>query len=179
MKGQERSKGHAPLQVNLRLMGCQCLTSVSGHCLYKWFMSASGWLLTGLMLPQVHVWGERTSNTDMEHKELMWTLPQRWVWWGWGEQTSRDWGNWETTQTKLELVIILPFTGFCSPAPVFYFGEVEYHVDESDGHVEVKVWRTGTDLSKPGTITVRSRKAEPISADGELQFIQSKRIYWI
>lgn len=55
----------------------------------------------------------------------------------------------------------------CSPAPVFYFGEVKYHVDESDGHVEVKVFRTGTDLSKAGTVTVRSRKAEPISAEGE------------
>lgn len=64
------------------------------------------------------------------------------------------------------------FFFFCSPAPVFYFGEVDYHVDESDGHVEVKVWRTGTDLSKSGTITVRSRKAEPVSAEGEPSVIQ-------
>lgn len=49
---------------------------------------------------------------------------------------------------------------------MFYFGEVDYHVDESDGYVEVKVWRTGTDLSKSGTVTVRSRKAEPVSAEG-------------
>lgn len=51
---------------------------------------------------------------------------------------------------------------------MFYFGEVDYHVDESDGYVEVKVWRTGTDLSKSGTVTVRSRKAEPVSAEGEV-----------
>lgn len=51
---------------------------------------------------------------------------------------------------------------------MFYFGEVEYHVDESDGYVEVKVWRTGTDLTKTGTVTVRSRKAEPVSAEGRL-----------
>lgn len=65
------------------------------------------------------------------------------------------------------------FFSLCSPAPVFYFGEAEYRVDESDGYVEVKVWRTGTDLSKTGTITVRSRKAEPVSAEGELTVVQS------
>ncbi len=54
-------------------------------------------------------------------------------------------------------------------APVFYFGETEYHVDESDGYVEVRVWRTGSDLSKTGTVTVRSRKTEPVSAEGMYQ----------
>ncbi|XP_061596739.1 FRAS1-related extracellular matrix protein 2-like [Cololabis saira] len=56
-------------------------------------------------------------------------------------------------------------------APVFYFGELEYHVDESDGYVEVKVWRTGTDLSKTGTVTVRSRKAQPVSAEAGTDYI--------
>lgn len=50
--------------------------------------------------------------------------------------------------------------------PVFYFGNTDYHVDESDGFVEVQVWRTGTDLSKGGTVTVRSRKTDPVSAEG-------------
>lgn len=54
----------------------------------------------------------------------------------------------------------------CSPAPVFYFGNTDYHVDESDGFVEVQVWRTGTDLSKVGTVTVRSRKTDLVSAEG-------------
>lgn len=54
----------------------------------------------------------------------------------------------------------------CSPAPVFYFGNTDYHVDESDGFVEVQVWRTGTDLSKGGTVTVRSRKTDLVSAEG-------------
>lgn len=53
------------------------------------------------------------------------------------------------------------------PAPVFYFGNTDYHVDESDGFVEVQVWRTGTDLSKAGTVTVRSRKTDPVSAEGK------------
>lgn len=52
------------------------------------------------------------------------------------------------------------------PGPVFYFGNTDYNVDESDGFVEVQVWRTGTDLSKGGTITVRSRKTSPVSAEG-------------
>lgn len=50
--------------------------------------------------------------------------------------------------------------------PSLYFGEPEYVVDESSGYVEVKVWRTGTDLSKTATVTVRSRKSEPVSAEG-------------
>lgn len=53
--------------------------------------------------------------------------------------------------------------------PVFYFGNTDYHVDESDGFVEVQVWRTGTDLSKGGTVTVRSRKTDPVSAEGMWQ----------
>ncbi|XP_035998935.1 FRAS1-related extracellular matrix protein 2a [Fundulus heteroclitus] len=56
-------------------------------------------------------------------------------------------------------------------APVFYFGEVQYHVDESDGYVEVKVWRTGTDLSKPGAVTVRSRKALRASAEAGIDYV--------
>lgn len=40
-------------------------------------------------------------------------------------------------------------------------------MDESDGYVQVKVWRTGTDLTKAGTVTVRSRKSEPVSAEGK------------
>lgn len=51
--------------------------------------------------------------------------------------------------------------------PSFYFGETEHMVDESDGYVEVKVWRTGTDLSKTATVTVRSRKSDPVSAEGK------------
>lgn len=52
--------------------------------------------------------------------------------------------------------------------PSLYFGEPEYVVDESSGYVEVKVWRTGTDLSKTATVTVRSRKSDPVSAEGKI-----------
>ncbi|KAI7790051.1 putative fras1 related extracellular matrix protein 2b [Triplophysa rosa] len=56
-------------------------------------------------------------------------------------------------------------------APVFYFGDMEHHVDESDGYVEVRVWRTGSDLSKPGTVTVRSRKTDPVSAEAGVDYV--------
>ncbi|XP_062869848.1 FRAS1-related extracellular matrix protein 2a [Trichomycterus rosablanca] len=56
-------------------------------------------------------------------------------------------------------------------APVFYFGDQKYHVDESDGHVEVQVWRTGTDLSKAATVTVRSRKTDPVSAEAGMDYV--------
>ncbi|GAA6072812.1 FRAS1-related extracellular matrix protein 2b [Tachysurus ichikawai] len=63
-------------------------------------------------------------------------------------------------------------------APVFYFGDTEYHVDESDGYVEVRVWRTGSDLSKMGTVTVRSRKTDPVSAEGlEFQAMNSHLLF--
>ncbi|KAF0030083.1 hypothetical protein F2P81_016814 [Scophthalmus maximus] len=60
-------------------------------------------------------------------------------------------------------------------APVFYFGNTDYHVDESDGFVEVQVWRTGTDLSKAGTVTVRSRKTEPVSAEAGVDYVGISR----
>lgn len=70
---------------------------------------------------------------------------------------------------------VVVYTSVCRlPAPVFYFGEVKYHVDESDGHVEVKVWRTGSDLSKAASVTVRSRKTEPVSAEGERRLHPSR-----
>ncbi|KAM6987161.1 FRAS1-related extracellular matrix protein 2a [Aplochiton taeniatus] len=69
-------------------------------------------------------------------------------------------------------VTILPHL---DDAPVFYFGEAEYHVDESDGHVEVKVWRTGTDLSRVATVTVRSRKSEPVSAQAGVDYVGSSQ----
>lgn len=54
-----------------------------------------------------------------------------------------------------------------------YFGEPKYAVDESSGYVEVKVWRTGTDLSKTATVTVRSKKSEPVSAEGKTNSLKS------
>ncbi|KAM7412782.1 hypothetical protein PAMA_020251 [Pampus argenteus] len=60
-------------------------------------------------------------------------------------------------------------------APVFYFGNTDYHVDESEGFVEVQVWRTGTDLSKGGTVTVRSRKTDPVSAEAGVDYVGISR----
>ncbi|XP_029455546.1 FRAS1-related extracellular matrix protein 3 isoform X2 [Rhinatrema bivittatum] len=59
--------------------------------------------------------------------------------------------------------------------PAFYFGDTEYQVDESAGHVEVRVWRTGTDLSKSATVTVRSRKTEPLSAEAGVDYVGISR----
>lgn len=51
--------------------------------------------------------------------------------------------------------------------PIFYFGDFEYSVDESAGYLEVRVWRTGTDLSRSSSVTLRSQKTDPPSANGE------------
>ncbi|PWA28075.1 hypothetical protein CCH79_00012133, partial [Gambusia affinis] len=59
--------------------------------------------------------------------------------------------------------------------PVFYFGSTEYHVDESDAFVEVQVWRTGSDLSKGGTVTVRSRRTDPVSAEAGVDYVGISR----
>ncbi|XP_059819449.1 FRAS1-related extracellular matrix protein 2-like [Hypanus sabinus] len=69
-------------------------------------------------------------------------------------------------------IIILPDT---ADEPAFYFGDTDYQVDESAGHVEVRVWRTGTDLSKIATVTVRSRKTEPTSAETGIDYVGISR----
>ena len=56
---------------------------------------------------------------------------------------------------------------FIFSEPIFYFGSSEYMVDESAGYLEVKVWKTGTDLSRPSSVTVRSRQLKPVSAECE------------
>uniref|UniRef100_A0A8D1XWP0 FRAS1-related extracellular matrix protein 2 n=1 Tax=Sus scrofa TaxID=9823 RepID=A0A8D1XWP0_PIG len=59
--------------------------------------------------------------------------------------------------------------------PVFYFGDVAYSVDESAGYVELLVWRTGTDLSKASSVTVRSRKTDPPSAEAGTDYVGISR----
>ncbi|KAM4796083.1 FRAS1-related extracellular matrix protein 2 [Rhinophrynus dorsalis] len=59
--------------------------------------------------------------------------------------------------------------------PAFYFGELEYYVDERAGYIEVRVWRTGTDLSKAATVTVRSQKTEPLSAIAGIDYVGISR----
>ncbi|XP_070554250.1 extracellular matrix protein 3-like [Ptychodera flava] len=54
--------------------------------------------------------------------------------------------------------------------PTFYFGSSEYLVDEGEGFVEIRVWRTGTDLSKMASVTVRSRQSDPESAVAGLDY---------
>ncbi|XP_076876248.1 FRAS1-related extracellular matrix protein 2a isoform X2 [Brachyhypopomus gauderio] len=56
-------------------------------------------------------------------------------------------------------------------APLFYFGDGRYHVDESDSHVEVRVRRTGPDLSKAASVSVRSRRTDPPSAEAGVDYV--------
>ncbi|WAQ99640.1 FREM2-like protein [Mya arenaria] len=60
--------------------------------------------------------------------------------------------------------------------PVFYFDQAHYTVDESAGTLEVKVWKTGTDLSKPSSITVHSRSMGNNPAEVGLDYLPVTRI---
>lgn len=80
--------------------------------------------------------------------------------------------------TKTDAVIWTLILCCFPPAPVFYFGDAEYHVDESQSYVDVRVWRTGTDLSKAATVTVRSRKTDPVSAEGTEQHRVCPKVEW-
>lgn len=47
-----------------------------------------------------------------------------------------------------------------------FFEPPRYAADESVGKIDVVLRRTGTDLSKPSSVFVRSRQTDPISARG-------------
>lgn len=52
---------------------------------------------------------------------------------------------------------------------MFYFEHSVYTVDESGRELEVNVRRTGSDLSRPASVTVRSRRTDPKTAEGIMQ----------
>ena len=55
--------------------------------------------------------------------------------------------------------------------PVFYFDKAEYTVDESSKQVQVVIRRNGTDLTKPASVTIRSRMTDPRSAEGMIRLM--------
>ncbi|XP_037353666.2 FRAS1-related extracellular matrix protein 3, partial [Talpa occidentalis] len=59
--------------------------------------------------------------------------------------------------------------------PALRFGDAEYHVDGHAGSVEVSVRRTGADLSQAASVTVRSRKTEPGSAEAGVDYVGISR----
>ena len=56
-----------------------------------------------------------------------------------------------------------------------FFDPPRYFVDESIGKIDVILRRTGTDLSKPSSVFVRSRQTDPISATGNKNRKQFQR----
>uniref|UniRef100_H2YPT7 Calx-beta domain-containing protein n=1 Tax=Ciona savignyi TaxID=51511 RepID=H2YPT7_CIOSA len=72
-------------------------------------------------------------------------------------------GNFSTTEVVISADV--------NDEPLFYFDSATYHVDESAGHVEVRVWRTGTDLSQTASITVQSKKSNPESARANEDYV--------
>ncbi|XP_052795215.1 extracellular matrix protein 3-like isoform X1 [Mya arenaria] len=74
---------------------------------------------------------------------------------------------------KLGTAVEADITILPDPAdePVFYFDQAHYTVDESAGTLEVKVWKTGTDLSKPSSITVHSRRMGNYPAEVGMDYL--------
>ncbi|XP_062590289.1 extracellular matrix protein 3-like [Saccostrea cucullata] len=60
--------------------------------------------------------------------------------------------------------------------PQFSFERSEYVVDESEKQIEVGIRRSGTDLSKPSSVTIRSRMTNPKSAQAGLDYIAVNKI---
>lgn len=63
-------------------------------------------------------------------------------------------------------IILMNFANLNSE-PQFSFERSEYMVDESEQQLKVGIRRTGTDLSKPSSVTIRSRMTNPKSAQGQ------------
>ncbi|KAG8518377.1 FRAS1-related extracellular matrix protein 3 [Galemys pyrenaicus] len=59
--------------------------------------------------------------------------------------------------------------------PALRFGDAEYHVDGRAGSVGVRVQRTGADLSQATSVSVRSRRTEPRSAEAGVDYVGISR----
>ncbi|XP_004685253.1 PREDICTED: FRAS1-related extracellular matrix protein 3 [Condylura cristata] len=69
-------------------------------------------------------------------------------------------------------VVILPDG---DDEPALHFADAEYHVEGRTGAVAVRVLRTGPDLSRAASVTVRSGKTEPGSAQAGVHYVGISR----
>lgn len=55
---------------------------------------------------------------------------------------------------------------FSYSAPRVFFDQTRYVADENSDICEVTVKRAGSDLSRPSSVVIRSKKTSPVSAKG-------------
>ncbi|XP_059153308.1 extracellular matrix protein 3-like [Physella acuta] len=60
--------------------------------------------------------------------------------------------------------------------PKIFLASKEYEVDESGHFVEVKVRRAGTDLSMSSSVTVKTRKSDPQSAEAGIDYFALNKV---
>ena len=61
---------------------------------------------------------------------------------------------------------IYTYTFSSYPEPRVYFDRAKYIVDENADICQVTVKRAGSDLSRPSSVVIRSKKTHPVSAKG-------------
>lgn len=63
--------------------------------------------------------------------------------------------------------------------PRFFFEKAKYVIDESADFCEIVVKRFGSDLSQPSSVIVKSRKTNPLSAQGVYFYMYRASLTWM